>query len=501
MATKITIAELNINTDALLQSAKLTTKAIDKLVIEQKKLKKSTGDTRIEFVKNATELKKQRSIFLQQQKAIIALETPYGKLSRTLIIARENAKNLGAQFGINSPQFKKASAEVRKLDKNMKGLDKAVGQSQRNVGNYGKALGGLSARFLGLTAIIFGAVRALGDMFRRVREFDKSMVGLSAILGVNRDELAGLEQEIKDVAGASIKTSNEVADLATTLITLGKSKTEVIELLKPVNDLSIALGATSQEAGELLVQTLNAFGKGSEEAGRFADIIAKMRTSTALDFERIKDALGFLAPTARAVGISFEQTGAILGVLVDNGIKAARAGRLMNTAFIKLARQGITLEDALEKIRNSEDKLVTSTNLLGVQAGTLGLILADTQDKQAELTKEFENAEGALDDLTSKQLESLDAQLKILDSTWEKFILNVENGNGVIGTFFRSIVTGTTGLVSAIDDVNTASDGLLDFLNKLSISIFLPTGRIAIKQQAEEINFLKEQARLRKELI
>ena len=42
----------------------------------------------------------------------------------------------------------------------------------------------------------------------------------------------GLEQTIKDVAGQSIKTSNEVAELATTLIVLGKTKEEVIQLLK-----------------------------------------------------------------------------------------------------------------------------------------------------------------------------------------------------------------------------------------------------------------------------
>ena len=500
MAEKITIAELNINTDALIKSAELTTKAIDKLILKQNKLKKSTGDNRKEFVKNSTELKKQRSIFLQQQKAIIALEKPYTKLSRTLIIARENAKNLGAQFGTNSTQFKAASAEVRKLDANLKRIDKSVGQSQRNVGNYGGAIKNVTARFLGWSVVIFGTLRALGNMFKRVREFDKSMVGLSAILGVNRSELAGLEEEIKNVAGASIKTSNEVADLATTLVTLGKSKTEVIALLKPVNDLAIGLDATSQEAGELLVQTLNAFGKGSDEAGRFADIIAKMRTSTALDFERIKDSLGFLAPVARAVGLSFENTASILGTLVDNGIKASRAGRLMSTAFIQLAKKGISLDEALVMINASEDKLVTSTNLLGGQAGALGLILADNTQKVADLTEEFENSKGTLDDLTSKQLESLDAQLKILDSTWEKFILNVENGNGVISTFFRSIVSGTTDFIQTIDNLNTVSDGFFEFFGNLAKVIRIG-GSQTLEIQALGIKLQREQLGLRKELI
>jgi hypothetical protein len=504
---KITIAELDLNTVALLKKAEETKVAISKLVLEQQKLKAASKENTTEFIKNEVELKKNRAALLNQKKAIIALESPYKKLSRELNIARMKAKDLAAEFGVNSKQAREASINVNKLDDRLKKIDKSVGQSQRNVGNYNSGLKTMALRFVGLAAVMATALRGFRDMINRVRVFDKEMTGLAAILGVTRKEVKDLEKAIIDVAGSSINTSTQVAELATTLITLGKTKTEVIELLKPVNDLSIAMNATSAEAGELLVQTLNAFGKGTESATEFADVISKMRTSTALDFQRIKDALGFLAPTSRAAGVSFEETGALLGVLVDNGIKAARAGRLTSTSFLKLAAEGLTLENALDKINEAQEKGLTNTQLLttasklfGKESAAIGLILADNRDRVEELTTSFEDAAGSLDSLTQGQLQSLDAQVKILDSTWEKLILNIENGEGVIAGFVKSTITTTTGFLGLVDDISTTSDGFFDFITKMGSATSIQ-GQIQIRTDAIIKKSLAEQKTAREELI
>lgn len=516
---KITIAELDLNTVALLKKAEETKIAISKLTLEQQKLKAASKENTTEFIKNEVELKKNRAALLNQKKAIIALESPYKKLSRELNIARMKAKDLAAEFGINSEQAKKAALNVNKLDSRLKDIDKSVGQSQRNVGNYNSGLKTMALRFVGLTAVIALAGRAFRDMVNRVRFFDKEMTGLAAILGTTRKEVKDLETAIIDVAGSSIKTSTQVAELATTLITLGKTKSEVIELLKPVNDLAIAMEATSAEAGELLVQTLNAFGKGTESATEYADIISKMRTSTALDFQRIKEALGFLAPTSRAAGVSFEETGALLGVLVDNGIKASRAGRLTSTSFLKLAADGLTLEDALDEINQAQEKGLSSTQLLttasklfGKESAAIGLILANNRGKVEELTTSFENSGGSLEKLTEGQLKSLDAQVKILDSTWEKLILNIENGEGVISSFVKGTITATTGFLNLVDDISTTSDGFLDFIvtfgKSMSIqgqsqiridAIVKKAGQAAKESKEELIRLTLEQSKVDKE--
>ena len=389
----------------------------------------------------------------------------YKNLSTRLIRLRKEYKDLAAAEKQNTKEGKKLISTIRTLDSRLKKIDKTVGQSQRNVGNYTSAwgkLGNTIKRGLGAAGIIGGVqliTRALRDSFNRIKQFDKELTNIAAISGLTRKELKGLESTILAVSGASIKTSNEVAQLATVLFTLGKTEQEVKLLIKPINDLSIALGSTSEETADFLGQTLNAFGKGAESGQEFADIIANVRKSTSLNFQRIKDALGFVAPTANALNLTLGRTSALIGVLQDNGIKSARAGRLLSTSFLRLASDGKSLGDALDEINEAQDTGVDRLKILeiasesfGKESAALALILANNRDRVDELANSFDNlSEGSLKDLTDTQLESLDAKIKILDSTFERFLLRIENGEGSIGSFFKSFVVGLTELIDIAD--------------------------------------------------
>lgn len=417
------------------------------------------------------------------------LTTAYEKKTVVLERMRRKYKDVAISQGENSQEARRLQAEIQKLDQQLKRVDANVGQFQRNVGNYSKAwrsLGGVirsTAAAFGLMGGAFMAVGILRDGITRIREFDKEMQNLAGIVGTSRSELEGLEQTIIDVAGQSVKTSNEVAKMATALISLGKTPREVQLLLKPVNDLGIALQATSDEAGELLIQTLNAFGKGAESGDEFANIIAKVRSSTALDFQRINDSLSYVSSTASALGLDLARTASILGVLNDNGIKAARAGRLMNSTFGRLNQSGLTLNQALSQINEATDKVATATELFGTESFSLGLILADNTDKMDEYTETFRNADGALDALVNEQMKSMDAHIRILDSAWEKFVLTFDNGTGVLSRGINRVLTTLTAFVDTLSMMN--DDGTLQ-----GQAIYNKT----LQRQAEYYNELGEEA-------
>ena len=315
------------------------------------------------------------------------------------------------------------------------------------------------------------------------------------MLGKSRKDLAAIEKTIIDVAGSSTKTSGEVAKLATALATLGASEVEIRNLIEPVNNLSIGLKATSEEAAELLKGTLNAFGESSTSARRYADVIAKMRTSTALDFERIKDSLGFVAPTAKAVGLTIEGLGARIGVLVNNSVKASRAGRLLNSSFGRLISKGLSLDEALEQINNSTDKVSTATELFGVQAFGIGLILADNVDKVAELTAEYENSRGSLKKLVDIEMTSMDARLKLLDSGFERFILTITKGDNFISDIFKWTIDDLTKGFNFLSDALGGVDRRFENWKKSITESDLPIGQIIsnIDQLRQKINETTEE--------
>jgi len=379
----------------------------------------------------------------QQAREVLGLVGPYEKLRRERNEAQKRLADLLSAEHKNTQEIKAAQREYDKLAAKVKEVNRATEIYKDNIGNYESAFSGLAGMLEPLVAAfgIATGISLFSDAVRGavavIKDYEAEIVNLAAIAGHTREEIAPLEEEIQNVAKASINSATDVAKLATELIKLGSTPEEAMKLLKPVNDLSLALRASAEEAATLVKSLLNAYGEGAQEAARYTDVLAEAANRSALDFQGLRDAFSYIAPTARTVGFSLEKTAAILGILADNGIKAESAGRLTSTAMIRLSQSGLTLEEALTKLNDAQrqgkdelELLSLAGGLFGAEAAKIGIILANNQDKIEKNTVAYQNSKGALEDLTNKQLKSLDAQLKILDSSLEDYILNLNESTG-----------------------------------------------------------------------
>jgi TP901 family phage tail tape measure protein len=356
---------------------------------------------------------------------------------QNILIAGKRADETTAQYNIRLQQ---AQIEFDQLQSRVITANRAIGKFNDNVGNYPQEAANAIKDLIGAFGLVIGIdtfVSVTKEAFNIIKDFENEVVNLAAIAGKTREEIAPLEAEIRNVAKASINSATDVAKLATELIKLGSTPEEAEKLLAPINNLSIALKASAEDSATLVKSLLNSFGEGAEEAARFTDVLAESANRSALDFQGLRDAFSYLAPTSRALGLSIEKTAAILGVLADNGIKAESAGRLTSTAFAKLAKEGLTLDDALAKINKAQKEgksnlevLAIATKLFGAEAGKIGLILANNTQKVDENTVAYQNSGGALQELTDKQLKSVNSELEILSSAWEEYILNTNEAAG-----------------------------------------------------------------------
>ena len=483
-----------------------------KLLNSEKLLLDAYTKTNKEIIKNRLEVQQLNKRAKESAVLSSKLSTEYEKQAVKLNQLRRKYKDVALTEGEASKKAKALRVQIIKLDASLKRVDGNVGQFQRRVGNYGKAMG--SARkavtsMMGAMGAVGGAylfVSVMRDAFKRVRDFDKAMQNIAGIMRVSRSEIKDVEQEIIKVAGASIKTSNEVAKLAENLVTLGKTKSEIKDLLEPVNNLAIGLETSSGEAAEFLVQTLNAFGAGSDEASKYADTIATIRTSTTLDFQKMRDSFQYLTPISKILNKDLAYTGALVGILADNGVKAERAGRLLGTSQQKLAKEGLTLVDALEQInaaqaegRKEIELLKLSSELFGKQSASLGIILANNTDVLEENAQAIRDNGGALDALVNEQLKSLDAKIKILDSTWESFILSIESGGGAISNFFKGAVKGATNFITILKTLNETSDSFLELVSNY-YKVFTEEGRKDLATQMASKKVLKDRVELLKQI-
>ena len=217
----------------------------------------------------------------------------------------------------------------------------------------------------------------------------------------------------------------------------------------------------AEASAELVKGILNAYGEDATQASRVTDVLAASANKSALSFDGLRDSFGYVAPAARALGYTIEETASFVSILVDNNIKAESAGRLLSTSFTRLAAQGQTLESALDKINKAQkdgatnlEVLALAGKLFGAESAKIGLILANNRDRMSELTDEYNRSAGSLKELTEKQLKSTSAQIKIMTSTWEEFVLSVDNGEGSISKAIGGLVRLTTNFLNGLIKLN-----------------------------------------------
>jgi hypothetical protein len=403
----------------------------------------------------------------RQKQSMIEASRPFNELIAKHKLSKSVLQDLIVSQGRNSSETKKAQKEYDRLTQKV---------NQANLATKNFSVSGLNSMAAGFKNLLgaFGIIggiqifaRAIRDTFNRVREFDKSMQNLSGVFRTNREALKPLEKTIIDVAGASIKTSTEVANLAETLATLGKSPEQIQKLLKPVVDLGIGLNASGAEAGEFLIQMLNAFGASDDEAMKYADTIATIRTSTTLDFQKMRDSFQYIAPISRLLGKDLAYTGSVVGILADNGLKAQQAGRVLGTSLQKLAIKGFTLTEALEQINQAQregvketELLAMANSLLGAEGAKIGIVLARNSEIIEKNAQAIRDNGGALDDLVNEQLKSTDAKLLILNATWEELILTIESGEGKLSTLFDGFIETITFAIKQTTELEKAQSDL-----------------------------------------
>jgi Phage-related minor tail protein len=432
----------NLDSDRVLKEQNKVLEQKKKLQVELNNISKKEKQ---ELASLRLEKQRQNKILKEEAILISGTSTLYEKQSIKLKRLRDDYKDLVLKEGGATRATKKLAKEITQLDTRLKSVDKAVGQSQRNVGNYSQALGGAVTKLknfaaaLGVVAGVQLFTRVLKNSFDVVRNFDQAQADLSAVLSVNKDEMADLTAQAKELGETTKFTASEVSNLQLELAKLGFTQTQIQEMTGATLELAAAAGTDLANAATIVGSTLRGFGLEADQTQRLVDVMAKSFSSSSLDIDKFASAMSNVAPAAAAMGLTVEETTALIGTLTDAGIDASSAGTGLRNMFLESKKQGIDFEDALNKIANSTDQLGTSFNIFGKKGSTLGVILANNQEQTAGLTETLDDAAGAAGEMADKQLDTLNGSLDLLNSAWEGFILGADGSTGASETLKNMI--------------------------------------------------------------
>lgn len=389
-------------------------------------------------------------------------------------------------------QTKGAEKDVKKLGK---GLEETKKQ--------GKATGvGISGIFSGIKQGVTGAIPALNAFkgalistgvgaivvavgglvtlmsksLGKATEFSKAMSSVGAVSGASAEELSALSKSAKELGSSTAFTAVQVAELQTELAKLGFTTSEIINASEATLALAASLDVGLADAATLAGSTLRSFGLDTTETQRVVDVLAASASSSALDFASLTESLKLVAPTSRAVGLTIEQTTAMLGALANSGLKGSVAGTGLSKTFIELNKKGLTLEQAFAKINSSSNKLNTAIDLVGVVGAKSLQTLANSSDDIEKLngilneSGDAFNGVGSAAGIAQQRLDNLAGDITKLDSAWEGFLLSIEDGEGAISKLSRGAVQLLTISIGKLQVISREFgyywDGLMMTLNK-----------------------------------
>jgi hypothetical protein len=404
---------------------------------------------------------------------------------------------------LNNERVRSTKVSERNIKQQNK-LTQSLGKSKKSIGGLGAAFGGLGSSVGGMIPIlgklkialistgigalvvaIGGMIALMSEAVKKGAEFSKGLSGLKAVADASAEEISTLGKQAKQLGSTTAFTATQVVQLQTELAKLGFEVSEIGNATPAILDLAASLDVDLASAAKLSGGLVRAFGLDASEAQRVVDVMAASASGSAQDFGSMVESFKLAAPTAKAMGLSVEETGAILGTLSDSMIKGSLAGTGFSTVLIKLKENGLTLEEGLEQVRGSSDKMGTSLDLVGKIGAKSLLTLANSGEGLEKLRKGLadtkEGARGAAREMAEIKLDNLDGDITKLGSAWEGFLLGLEDGSGVLNNLARGAVTlltdSITGLQKALNFISfTWTDGWDGIKNYTNASVDILVG-------------------------
>ncbi len=326
---------------------------------------------------------------------------------------------------------------------NIKGLEAGLGKANKSLASFASKSARLGSMLsFGVTAPLVAMGKQAFDTFS---QFENSMMKVNTVTGATTEEFKMLTSEAKRLGATTQFTASQVADLQLVLGRKGFDPTQIKNMEQSILDLALATGEDLSLAAETVSTSINAFQLESSHATRVANTLASAAANSSIQLNTFATAFGHAGASANAVGVDLDRLAAMMGVLMDNGIKASKAGTGLRKIFMKLDQEGRSFTEVLDLATQGEMGLQKAMRLTGVTSANQLLILANNKEKVAELTKEYKTNTGRLKEMADAMGKTTFARVKKMQSAIES--MNIELG-ALIADAITPIIDKVTNLAS-----------------------------------------------------
>lgn len=335
-------------------------------------------------------------------------------------------------------ELRRGAASVQKLtEEASKSATKAftqVSESLRAVGMKMTAAG-----------VVAGA--GLGYMTKVAMDFGYSVSRVGSLAQATQVELKKLRDEAKRLGATTVYSAKQASDAMQFLAQSGFKTSEIIAAMPGLLDAAAAGAEDLANTADIVSSVLMGFGLAAKESGRVADVLTQAQVSTNVALMDLGESMKYVAPVARTLGISLEETAAAVGLMGNAGIKGSQAGTTLRMALLRLVKpprmaraemekMGLVTIDAqgkmlpmveiLRRLREGTEgwtqaqKAASFSKIFGIEAVTgMMALIEGGSEAFGRMAKMMELSGGTAERIAKQQLDNLKGTMVQLSSAAE----------------------------------------------------------------------------------
>lgn len=346
----------------------------------------------------------------------------------------------------------KITGDSSDYEKAVKDADKATKELSKNASDLSAKLSkglkkGLSVATKAIAAVAAGIGTVSVATIKIGSDFEAQMSRVQAISGATGAELQSLRDQAIQLGADTSFSASEAAKGMENLAAAGFTTTEIMDAMPGLLDMAAASGEDLAASSDIAASTLRGFGLAASDAGHVADVLAENANRTNSSIAETGEAMKYIAPLARAAGISLEETAAAIGIMANAGIQGSQAGTTLRGALSRLSKPTDDMVDVMDELGisfyDSEGKMKSLTDQVGMlRTATAGMtdeqrnnalvtlygqeslsgmlaLINEGEGSLAQLTESFETCDGAAQSAAATMQDNLQGAIEQMKGSLE----------------------------------------------------------------------------------
>lgn len=294
---------------------------------------------------------------------------------------------------------------------------------------------GVVQRWFSIYAVVRMVSNAIRSMISTIQELDATITEIAIVTKMDQTDLWGQMGSYTDMAREYAASISGVYKVSQLYYQQGLQTTEVMSLTKETLKMARISGLDYAQATDYMTNAVRSFKMEMSEASTVVDVYSAIAASSATSVTELASAMSKTASSAQAVGSSFENTTAMMAVMIEATRESAEnIGSAMKSI---ISRYGEMTSDPSALVDSEGEEM--SLNRVDKALQTVGISIHNTAG-------EFRN----FDDVIMELAEAWDT----IDTNTQRYIATTMAGNRQQSRFLA--------LVSSYDRLKELSETAAD---------------------------------------